>query len=471
VDSSSSEGSSKIEISDDDVLSAGTTIAHYVVRRLHATAGYSRVYQAVDTVTGQDVAIKLLHERLSQSARHTERFRREYDALHSIRHPNVVETLDYGFLEDNRPYLVMEWCAGMNLETMLYHGGFTLEEAMPILRQVCFAVQAAHDMDVLHRDIKPANVILTPREGEAALVKLIDFGIATSADKTEAQRTSLTSTGACIGTPYAMAPEQIYGYGLGPTTDVYAIGILAFQLLTGNKPFTGATVAEVVDNLLNVIPPMVSDVAAVPAAFDHAVQRCLAKNTADRYQSVSAVLVAFEAAANATPPPPPDDNDAANAIGVHIELDFRCPEDEVEEEDFDRVDEMLEFAHQACTAAGLRVAIEAGSGFLAVGIMPDSVSRQIEMRNAALEFARTVAKKFDDEPSEAVSLSVVMHTGSVQAEFSDGATNFVGGDLLSIGEWSNVDDEATLIATTRALRKLSVAVEQVPDRPGYVRII
>jgi hypothetical protein len=89
----------------------------------------------------------------------------------------------------------------------------------------------------------------------------------------------------------------------------------------------------------------------------------------------------------------------------------------------------------------------------------------------ALEFARSVAAKYESDPSAAVSLSVVMHVGAVEAEFAGGVTNFVGGDLLSIGEWSNVEDEATLIATTRALRKLSVATEQVPDRPGYVRII
>ncbi len=471
MDGSSSEDKATIVVSDDDVLSVGTTVGRYVIRRLHATAGYSRVYHAVDTSTGQDVALKLLHERLSQSARHTERFRREYEALHSIRHPNVVETLDYGFLEDRRPYLVMEWCAGANLETMLARGAFTLEEAMPMLRQLCFAVQAAHDMGVLHRDIKPANVILVPREGEAALVKLIDFGIATSADKTEAQRTSLTSTGACIGTPYAMAPEQIYGYALGVTTDVYAIGVLAHQILTGNKPFTGPTVAQVVDNLLNVLPPLVSDTAAVPEAIDNVVQRCMAKHCDDRYQSVTAVLAAFEDAATQqreSPTPEAKDN---NAIGVNIELEFLCPEDEASEEDFDRVDEMLDFAHEACGAAGLRVAFEAGSGFLAVGILPDSLSREIMVRNAALEFARAVAQKFETNPSDAVSLSVVVHVGTVEAEFSGGATSFVGGDLLSVGEWSNVDDDAILIATTRALRKLSVATEQVPNCPGYVRII
>ncbi len=471
MDGSSSEDKATIVISEEDVLSVGTTLGRYVIRRLHATAGYSRVYQAVDTTTGQDVAIKILHERLSKSARHTERFRREYDALHAIRHPNVVETLDYGFLDDHRPYLVMEWCAGANLETLLESGGFTLDEAMPILRQVCYAVQAAHDMGVLHRDIKPANIILTPREGEAASVKLIDFGIATSSDKTEAQRTSLTSTGACIGTPYAMAPEQIYGYALGVTTDVYAIGVLAYQILTGQKPFTGPTVTEVVDNLLNVKPPLVSDVAPVPAALDEAVQRCLAKHCDDRFQSITAVLAAFEAAASEPYATREEDSDLSNAIGVHIEMDFLCPEDDVEEEDFDRVDEMLEFAHEACAAAGLRVALEAGSGFLAVGILPDSVSRQIAMRSLALDFARAVAEKFDAAPSEALSMSVVMHTGKVEAEFSGGMTNFIGGDLLAVGEWSNVEDDATLIATARALRKLSVATEQVPDRPGYVRVI
>lgn len=468
---SSSGEEAKVVISQEqDVLSAGVTIGHYVIRGLHATAGYSRVYQAVDSITGQDVAIKVLHERLSKSLRHIERFHREYEALHSIRHPNVVETLDYGVLEDNRPYLVMEWCAGATLENMLAQGGFTLDEGMPILRQICYAVQAAHDVGVLHRDIKPANVILMPREGEAARVKLIDFGISTSSDKTEAQRTSLTSTGACIGTPYSMAPEQIYGSALDETTDIYAIGVLAHQLLTGKKPFYGATVTEVVDMLLSVMPPLVSEMAAVPPAIDQTVHKCMAKQCQDRFQTVNAALAAFEAAASERGAARQEEQSLGNAIGVYVNLDFRCPEDDVEDEDFDLVDEMIEFAHEACSAAGLRVALDAGSSFLAVGLMPDSESRQIAIRTAALEFARTVAAKYESGKSEAVSLSVVMHVGTVEAEFSGGVTSFVGGDLLSIGEWSSVADDATLIATTRALRKLEVQIEQVPECPGYVRV-
>ena len=455
---------------DEDVLSVGAKVGHYVIRGLHATAGYSRVYQAVDSITGQDVAIKVLHERLSKSLRHIERFHREYQALHCIRHPNVVETLDYGLLDDNRPYLVMEWCAGATLENMLVHGAFTLDEAMPILRQICYAVQAAHDIGVLHRDIKPANVILVPCEGETARVKLIDFGISTSSDKTEAQRTSLTSSGACIGTPYAMAPEQIYGAGLGVTTDVYAIGVLVHQLLTGKKPFFGATVTEMVDMLLTVMPPLVSDMAAVPPAIDHTVHKCMAKQCRDRYQSVSAALAAFELAASERGPVREEEN-RGNAIGVYVNLDFRCPEDDVEDEDFDLVDELLEHAHQACGAAGLRVALEAGSSLLAVALLPDSASRQIAIRTAALEFARSIAEKYESQKSEAVSLSVVMHVDAIESEFSGGVTSFVGGDLLSIGEWTSVDDEAILIATTRALRKLEVQTEQVPESPGYVRVV
>jgi serine/threonine-protein kinase len=470
VTPTSSEEKKVIVAPEDDVLSVGESVGRYVIKRLQATAGYSRVYQAVDPTTGQDVAIKVLHDRLSKSVRHIERFHREYEALHSIRHPNVVETLDYGTLEDNRPYLVMEWCNGATLENMLSQGGFTLDEAMPILRQICYAVQAAHDVGVLHRDIKPANVILMPRADDTALVKLIDFGISTSSDKTEAQRTSLTSTGACIGTPYAMAPEQIYGLALGVTTDVYAIGVLAHQLLTGKKPFYGATVTEVVDMLLNVMPSLVSEFAAVPPAIDHTVHKCMAKKGEDRYQTVSAALAAFEAAAVETSPAGNDDK-LGNAIGVHFELDFNCPEDDVDDEDFDLVDEIMDHAHELCSKSGLRVALEAGSGFLAVGILPDAVSRQVAIRNEALDFARSITEKYESEKSENVSLRVVLHVGTVEVEFAGGATSFVGGDLLSIGEWTSVDDEATLIATTRALRKLEVETEQVPECPGYVRVL
>lgn len=466
---SSSEEKRRRVVTESEILRPGTVVDQFVVQHLHATAGYSCVYYAVDVITGQSVALKVLHEKLAELPRHVERFRREYEALHSIRHPNVVEILDYGLLDDRRPYLVMEWCAGATLEGLLTRGAFTIEEAMPIFRQLIFAVQEVHSVGVIHRDIKPANILLLPSAGGAPLVKLIDFGIATPADSSEAERTSLTSTGACLGTPYSMAPEQIFGLPLDERTDVYAVGVLAYEVLTGQKPFHGASVAEVVDMHLHLPPPRVSDVAPAPPALDRVIQRCMAKEAEDRYPTVKSVFVALEEAASHTTTAVSGAG-LRDAVGVHVDLDFRRPEDEVEDEDFDLIDDILEHAHEACTAAGLRVALETGNGFLAVGLMPDAPVRRRALRSAAVGFAQEVARRYRGLSSESVSLSVMVHVGQVKAEICDGVTSFVGGDLLSLSEWSTVEDDALVIASALAVRSLDVDSEQVPDRPGYLRL-
>lgn len=448
----------------------GTLIGNYRVDALHATAGYSCVYRATDRVTGKTVAVKALHQRLARSAKHVERFRREYDALRNIRHSNIVEMLDFGILDDAFPYFVMEWCSGPTLETLLAEGGFTLEEALPMFRQLADALQAVHDVGVIHRDIKPANIIVLPRAGEMPQLKLIDFGIATPSNFLEAERTSLTSTGACIGTPHSMAPEQIFGAALDERTDVYALGVVLYELLTGKKPFQANSVAEVVDMHLNVPPPKASDLAPVSANVDQVIQRCLAKEVDDRFPSVGAVRAALETAAEQQKEQPISGAKERNAIGVHVDFDFSANEDDVEDEDFDTLDALIEFAHEACSVAGLRVALETGNGFLAVGLLPDGPEINHRVRTAAVSFARNVLAEFRRRGSQAIKLSIVMHAATIKAELTGGVTSFVGGDLLSVSSWSPEETSEPLIATSHALRGLDVPAEQLPMRPGYLRL-
>ncbi len=454
-----------------EVFDTGTLVGNYRIDALHATAGYSCVYRATDTVTGKTVAIKALHQRLARSAKHVERFRREYDALRKIRHSNIVEMLDFGLLADALPYFVMEWCSGPTLETLLAEGGFTLEEALPMFRQLADALQAVHDVGVIHRDIKPANVIVLPRAGEMPQLKLIDFGIATPSNFHEAERTSLTSTGACIGTPHSMAPEQIFGAALDERTDVYALGVVLYELLTGKKPFQANSVAEVVDMHLSVPPPKASNLAPVSAAIDQVIERCMAKEIEDRFPSVATVRAALEAAAEEQKVQPVSAAKERNAIGVHIDFDFAAEEDDVEDEDFDLLDSLIDFAHDACSAAGLRVALETGNGFLAVGLLPDGPDLNQRVRIAAFAFARNVLAEFRERDSQAITLSIVIHAAPIKAELCGGVTSFVGGDLLSVAIWSPEGSSESLLATSHALRGLDdISAEQLPMRPGYLRL-
>lgn len=470
MSSSSSEEKLSLNRVHDDVFDPGTLVGNYRIDSLHATAGYSCVYRATDTVTGKTVAVKALHQRLAKKAKHVERFRREYEALRTIRHSNIVEMLDFGLLDDALPYFVMEWCSGPTLETLLAEGGFTLEEALPMFKQLVDAVQAVHDVGVIHRDIKTANIIILPRAGEMPQLKLIDFGIATPSNYVDAERTSLTSTGACIGTPHSMAPEQIYGAALDERTDVYAIGIVLYELLTGKKPFQASSVAEIVDMHLNVPPPKASDLAPVSATIDFVIRRCMAKAIDDRYASVSAVRVALEVAVEQQREQPSHSANERTAIGVHIDFDFAVDEDDVKDEDFDRLDSLIEFAHDACAEAGLRVALETGNGFLAVGLLPLGPLTNDRVRLAAIDFAQKVAAQYGKTENQAITLSIVLHAAPIRAEPTDGVTKIVGGDLLSVRSWSSNDTGECLIATAHALRGLEISSEQLELRPGYLRL-
>ena len=453
-----------------EVFETGTVVGNYQIDGLHATAGYACVYRATNLDTGETVALKTMHEKLSHSAKHVERFRREYEALRTIQHPNIVKMLDFGLVEGSQPFFVMEWCSGPTLEALLAEGGFTLEEALPMIQQLVNALQAVHTVGMIHRDIKPANIILLPRASETPLLKLIDFGIATHSDSLRAEQTSLTSTGACIGTPHSMAPEQIFGAALGERTDVYAVGVVIYELLTGKKPFQADSIAEVVDMHLNVPPPKASSIAPVSPAIDHVIERCMAKRSEDRYPDIESVQVAFEKAATQQRQRPLSTSTSRNAIGVHVDFDFLAMEEDVDDEDFDRLDDLLEFAHEACAASGLRVALETGNGFLAVGLLPNDDSASSRVRLAAIEFARTVAREYGEEQDQAITLSIVVHAAPVKTELCGGITSFVGGDLLSVTKWSPSDSEERLMATAHALRGLNLPADHLTNRPGYRRL-
>jgi serine/threonine-protein kinase len=458
-----------------EALGRGQLVGRYIVDECHARAGFSTVYRATDTSTGQRVALKVLHQELSRSAKSIERFRREYDALVALEHPNIVEMLDWGEVADGRPYFAMEWCEGAPLGTFLHAGPFTLEEALPIVAQVIDALQAVHDVGVIHRDIKAWNIMLQPSDRGAPRVKLIDFGISKPSDYEEAQRTSLTTTGSALGTPHSMAPEQIHGLSLDTRTDIYALGVLLYEMLTGQKPYRGSSVAEVVDHHLNTPPPDVSEVAPVPKKVGEILQRCLAKHREDRFAQVRDVLVALRKAASgldssthAQPDPKP-----VTGIALHVSFYFRCSEDEVEEEDFDLMDDLLSEAIDGCEGAGLRVAMMSGDGFLAIGMLPPGAGpRNDALRRDVIDLARDLGAHFTDGASDSdLRVRCVLHSAPVVAGYRNGKTEFLGGELLALTEWSVSEGDELVVATKAAIAGLESELNAgLLGRTGFHRI-
>ncbi|MGC4091716.1 MAG: protein kinase [Polyangiaceae bacterium] len=193
--------------------------------------------------TVRKVAVKTLHQHLSKDPSVRARFHRECGTVAQLEHPNTIKFYDFGETPDGTLYIAMEFVAGRALADALQkEGPFNPERAIRIMRQVCGALDEAHGQGIIHRDLKPENVILTNRAGETDVVKVLDFGIAARSESADAQREQkLTQQGMVLGTPPYMSPEQFTGKALDARSDVYSLGVMAYELLTGRLPFDADT--------------------------------------------------------------------------------------------------------------------------------------------------------------------------------------------------------------------------------------
>ncbi|MBW3619838.1 MAG: serine/threonine protein kinase [Actinobacteria bacterium] len=264
-------------------------LGRYRVRERIGFGGMGEVWSAVDGEVGRDVAVKVLARHLAANVDARERFRREAQHAGSLDHDHVVSVYDAG-TEGDLMLLVMELVEGGNLTARLRDGASpSVDEAVRIIREVLSGLSAAHEAGLVHRDVKPANVMFT----SGGSVKLTDFGIARLA------ATETTRTAEVYGsTPY-MAPELAYGLRGGTRSDVYAVGCVAYELLTGTSPFTGETPAVTIARHLQFTPPrLVGTRDGVSPELDAVVMRALAKDPADRYADACEMLDDLERAAS-----------------------------------------------------------------------------------------------------------------------------------------------------------------------------
>jgi serine/threonine-protein kinase len=286
--------------SGNDQRMIGKTVAgRYGLVRLLGDGGMGAVYKAEDNVLRRFVAIKLLHPAAAANPAAVERFLREAQAAASIGHPNIIDILDFGQSE-GKPYLVMEYLRGRSLaDALATDGPFSVRQACAIATHALAGLQGAHDRGILHRDLKPANLMLAARFGDRTFVKLLDFGFAALlGDQDALPDRSLTPARTLVGTPAYAAPERLRGDDRrDPRTDLYAVGVVLFEMLAGVRPFDASSFSELARKVQNEPAPALRLYRPeVPEALERVVAKALSKNPEDRFpdaESFAAALVPF----------------------------------------------------------------------------------------------------------------------------------------------------------------------------------
>ena len=261
----------------------------YVVERLLGAGGMAQVYLTHDEVLDRHVALKILREQYAEDEEFVERFRREARSAASLSHPNIVSIYDQGRSEDGAYYIAIEYVPGGTLkERMRREGVFTSHAAVEVALQITDALSEAHEKGVIHRDIKPQNVLLT-HKGD---VKVTDFGIARAAASASSVA---TATGAVLGTAAYMSPEQARGEPVGPQSDLYSLGVVLYEMLTGALPYEAE--GPIAQAMMHISEPPRSPRQVnrkVPEPLDALTLKLLAKDSEDRYPSAAALANDFE---------------------------------------------------------------------------------------------------------------------------------------------------------------------------------
>jgi tRNA A-37 threonylcarbamoyl transferase component Bud32 len=415
-------------------LVAGDRLGEYVLREHVATGGFGAVWRAEHQSSGQEVAVKVLHSYLVSSEDAVSRFEREIRVIACMRHPNIVELLDCGRLEDGRPYLVTEFLRGIDLDTRIeQQGALPPELALSILEQLCAALSAAHAQKIVHRDVKASNVLLSERDGQMRVV-LVDFGVAKLIDDSNP---GLTVSNVLVGSLACLSPEQIRNRPVDARTDVYALGSLAYHMLTGEPPFAYAGVTEIINLHLDRDPPVPSSICALPAALDGVIMTALRKAPEQRFADPQVFIDAFRralAGAGAGAVPGATAVRSMRALGIFVETeaehgDLAHPDEAL----LDDVEDILVRAEYCLDAEGFGIARERSNALLFVRSMTCTESGVPALRRHAVTVAKHLYHRLARRPGRdpRVRIRICVHEANVLVSGDE----LQGGPLLSLAEW------------------------------------
>jgi serine/threonine-protein kinase len=274
----------------------------YKVVRLLGEGGMGAVYEGEQQLgtTKRKVAVKTLHPHLSRDPKIKARFEREVGTVAELEHPNTIQVYDFGSNAEGILYIVMEFLQGKSLAQVLEQGGAMVPDRVQrIMQQVCGSLEEAHGRGIVHRDLKPDNVVLVDRAGKKDFVKVLDFGIAKRSNEEDKNEQKLTQQGTVLGTPPYMSPEQFTGRPIDARSDIYSLGLMAYEMLTGRLPFEANTAWEWATQHMTQAPRPMESLAEgmrAPAAMRDAVKKALAKAPDERFQTVTEFAEAFSGA-------------------------------------------------------------------------------------------------------------------------------------------------------------------------------
>ncbi|HEX4477115.1 MAG TPA: protein kinase [Polyangiaceae bacterium] len=297
-----------VAVNSEDKLVGRTLPGGYLVLDLISVGGMGRVYRAEQRALGRTVAVKVIHPHLLSDENSIVRFMTEARAASQLNHPNSVSVIDFGRTDDGQPYLVMEFLRGKDLARVAYEQGpLPFKRIVDVLSQALMALSEAHDLGIVHRDLKPENIILEPLRRGGDFVKVVDFGLAKlKADQPNA--TNVTLPGIVCGTPDYMAPEQGRGDPIDGRSDLYAVGVILFQLMTGRLPFEADNPTQVVMMHLSVPIPDPRQVAPernIPEPLVRVVMKAMSKDAKDRYSDALEFADALQQALDEARSQPP----------------------------------------------------------------------------------------------------------------------------------------------------------------------
>ncbi len=415
---------------EDEDLAPGARLGEYVIEGTIAAGGCGTVYSAQHRLLGRQAAVKVLHRSLASSAEMVERFVREARVVNQIRSPHIIDIYDLGELPDGRPFMVMELLRGVSLRALLdKRGRLAPLAAARLFGPVCAALQSAHEAGVVHRDLKASN-LMVESEDEPPQVKLLDFGIAKLLRQDSAP--GLTAVGQRLGTPYAMSPEQIRAEPVDARADVYALGVLLYQCLTGAVPFHAAQPAELERLHLEEPPPRPSWLAPVPPALDQLVLQAMEKDPSRRPPSARAFYEQLQAAVQPVAAAPREAQEG-RALAVYVEVHL-APGAAEDDAALEALGCLLDSAEQELTAAGLQLYLATGSALLGCAPLesdPEAALAQGERARAAAVLIETHGAASDKR----LGLRVRVHEARADIEETAAGPMVAGGPVVQVGNW------------------------------------